>query len=44
MTIKVNTHEYMMHRMMQWILHRYGEDVLREMCELIGVDPDEAWR
>lgn len=40
MTIKVNTHEYMMNRMMQWVLHRYGEDVLEEMCQATGAGPD----
>jgi len=38
MTVKVNTHEYMMNLMMQWILHRYGEEVLNEMCESIGME------
>tara|TARA_R100000781_G_scaffold60667_1_gene38799 strand:+ start:492 stop:620 length:129 start_codon:yes stop_codon:yes gene_type:complete len=34
---KIDTYEYMMNRMMQWILHRYGEDVLNEMCESISI-------
>lgn len=50
---KVDTNEYMMNRMMQWVLHRYGEEVVNEMCESIGVEPsaldvviamNEVWR
>jgi|TARA_R100001443_G_scaffold34866_3_gene48618 hypothetical protein len=41
---KIDTNEYMMNRMMQWILHRYGEDVLNEMCKSIGVESMRAWR
>lgn len=50
---KVDTNEYMMNKMMQWVLHRYGEEVVNEMCESIGMEPsaldvviamNEAWR